>query len=173
MDNLNLEFGEVFNIVPAIIPINLAAGANAGDYVSFKNYQRATVIVLTGAGTAGEDVTVTVNQATAVAGTGAKVATILDRVYRKQGATALSAVGQWTLDEQTIASTWTNLTNAENELLLCFDVLPEMLDMDNGFDCFNISIADVGAGAQLGMALYIMRGARGGSGESLPSAIVD
>lgn len=173
MENLNLEGGEFLQIVPAIIPVDLQTGANAGDWVSFRNYARCTVVVFTAVGTAGDDITVTVNQATLVDGTGTKVATIIDRVYRKQGATALTAVGAWTLDEQTIASTWTNATNAENELLLAFDVLPEMLDMDNGFDCFNISIADVGNNAQLGCALYLMRGARGGSGILLPSAIID
>jgi hypothetical protein len=173
MDNLNIEFGEVFNIVPAIMPIALDGQANPGDYVSFRNYQRATVVVLTSIGTAGDDITITVNQATDVAGTGSKVAAVLKRGYLKQGATDLDAVGAYTLVEQTVASTYTSADNAENEFQFVFDILPEMLDLDGGFDCFNISIADVGTNAQIGCAFYIMRGARGGSGVGLPSAIVD
>ena len=171
--NLNVEFGEICQIVPALMPVDLSSGANTGDWVSLKNYQRATVVILCSIGTAGDDITVTAQQATAVAGTGAKDLAIIDRVYRKQGATAINAVGQYTLDAQTAAATWTNLTNAENELLITFDVMPEQLDTDNDFDCFNVSIADVGTNAQLGCALYLLYGARFGAGALLPSAIAD
>ena len=48
----------------------------------------------------------------------------------------------------------------------------EDLDANNAFDCVQLSIPDVGTNAQIGCALYVLRGGRF-QGAGLPSAIID
>lgn len=61
---------ENLHVVPAIWPVDLNTGANAGDYISLKNYPVGGVLIQIGA-SAGT-IAVTMKQATAVAGTGEK-----------------------------------------------------------------------------------------------------
>jgi len=58
------------HLVPAVWPVDLNTGANSGDYVSMKNYNHLTIVIMctTATGTA----VVTLKQASAVAGTGEK-----------------------------------------------------------------------------------------------------
>lgn len=168
--NLNADFAEQVQVVSAIVPVDLQTGANNGDWVSMKNYERCTLIVFKAAGTAGDDPTVTLEQATAVAGTSAKNLVAIDRVHVKQD-TALTGVGQYTLVEQTAAATYTDATSAEDQAIWVIDIQAEDLDRENGFDCIRASIADVGSNAQIGCALMLLWGARYGG--ELPSAIAD
>lgn len=158
---------EEMQIVPAIIPIDLAAGANAGDWVSMKNYQHLTVIFFAAAGTAGDDPIFTLEQATAVAGTSNKALNFTD-IYVKSG--TLSSVGGFTKVTQTAANTYTNATHAEVQKVYVVEINAEDLDVENDFDCVQLSVPDVGAAAQIGCALYILSNPRH---TELSSAIVD
>lgn len=60
------------HIVPAIWPVDLNTGANAGDYVSLKLYTHCTVNIACGTVAGGGTAVVTLKQATAVGGTGEK-----------------------------------------------------------------------------------------------------
>lgn len=172
MLNVNAKLAEQMQIVPAIMPVDLNDGANNGDWVSLKNFERCTVVVVASAGTAANDLTVTLNQATAVAGTGTKALSVIDSVATKQGA-ALSAIAAWTEVTQTAAATYTNGTNGEEQLLYAIDVLAEQLDVANGFDCLQCSIAQVGA-AKIGCALYLLWPTTyGGPVGKVPGAIAD
>jgi hypothetical protein len=55
------------HIVPAVFPIDLSGGAQAGDFVSMKNYGHCDVVIMIGP-TAGATCAVTLDKATAVAG---------------------------------------------------------------------------------------------------------
>ena len=89
MSNL---FVERHQIVPVILPVNLATAANNGDWISLKNNRRCTFVVLAVVGVAGEDLAITLRQAQDVAGTGAKDLVAISRIDVKQGA-ALTAIG--------------------------------------------------------------------------------
>jgi hypothetical protein len=153
------RFADEFQVVPAIIPVNLATGANAGAWVSLKNYSHCTIAIFKGIGTAGEDPVISVLQATAVAGTSSKALNTA-RLSAKIGATTLAAVAAFTEVTQAAAATYTDAASAENEALWLIDVNAEDLDVENGFDCLSVSIADVGTNAQIGCALYILSGPR-------------
>ncbi len=171
MDFVNHLFAEGAQVVPAIMPVDLNDGANPGDWVSLKEFGRCTIAVLANNGTAANDITVTVNQATDVSGTGSK-ALPFERIATKQ-ATALTAVGQYTEVEQTASETYTDGTNGEDELLYLIDITPDMLDSDNDFDCVQVSLNQAGA-AKIGCALYILTNPRhAGAPADLPSAIAD
>ncbi len=157
-------------LVVAIVPIDLATGANAGDWVSMKHYTDCDIIVVADAGTAGEDPVLTVTQATAVAGTGSK-ALAFTRVDSKVG--AQTGIGQFTKNVQAAANTYTDAVSGEAENLFVIHVKAEDLDLANGFDCIQVSIPDTGATAgKIGCALYWLSGARY-AGQFPPSAIVD
>lgn len=165
----NAPLAETAQIVSGFLPVDMSAGANAGDWVSLKNYHRLAVVLFKGAGTAGDDPTLTLQQATDVAGTGAKALTFTT-VWTKQG--TLTGVGQYTKVTQTAANTYTDLTSAEVAALWVVEIRHDDLDIDNDFDCVRATVADIGTNAQVGTLFYILYGPRFG-GASLPSAIVD
>ncbi len=167
---MNQHALEKMQIVSAIVPVDLKTAANDGDWVSLKNYGRCTVIFFTAVGTAGEDPTLTMEQATAVAGTGAKALTFT-RIDHKQNAD-LTTIGQFTTVAQTAAATYTDATSAELQKIWVVDIMAEDLDVANGFDCIRMRIADVGAAIQLGCGLYLLHEPRFASA-TLPSAIID
>jgi hypothetical protein len=157
-------------IVEGFAPVDLQAAANDGDWVSLKNYNHVTVIFHKKAGTAGDDPTLTLEQATAVAGTSAKGLNFT-RIFTKQGA-ALNAVGTFTEVTQTAASTYTDATSAEVAAIWVVEIDAQDLDVNGGFDCVRARVADVGGNAQLGSLLYILTEARFGA-SPMPSAIID
>lgn len=170
----NQHFLEKVMPVVAFRPVDLQTGANAGDWVSLKNYRRCAIMFHSAIGTNGDDPVLTVLQAQDVAGTGSKVLAKLDWVYVKQAATNLLAVGQWTKLAASTSSTYTQTDAAEQEALWVVDIRDELLDVNNGFDCISVSVADVGTNAQLGAAYYFLHDPRfPGAPESMLSAIVD
>lgn len=160
---------ETAQIAAAIVPVNLATAANAGDWVSLKGYGHVAIVVFKAAGGAGEPPTVTVEQAQDVSGTGHK-ALNFTRVDAKNGA-ALTAIGEFTKVTQAAANTYA-LAAGDTQALYVIEFDAAELDLANGFDCVQASIADVGAAAQVGCALYILTDARY-AGETMPSALVD
>lgn len=162
---------EDMQIVPIIVPVNLAAGANAGDWVSLKNYRRATFIFLAGVGAAGQDPTLAFKQATSVSGGDEKTLETVERIDTKQGS-SLAAIGTFTKVEQTAGDEYTNDTAGETQNLWVVDVLAEDLDVNNGFDCVTVNIADTGSTAKVGTVLCLLREPRYAQ-ETLPSAIAN
>jgi hypothetical protein len=160
---------EATQIVAGIIPVDMSAAANNGDWVSLKNYDRCSIVVFKAAGTAGDDPVLTVRQAQDVSGTGAK-ALNFTRIDAKVG--AQTGIGVFTTVTQAAANTYTDAASAEAQAIFVIEFQAADLDVQNGFDCLQVQIPDIGANAQLGCALYILRNPRY-AGAALPSAIVD
>jgi hypothetical protein len=139
------------------------------------------IVVYKAVGTGGDDPTITVKQALDVSGTTPK-ALGFTRVDKKQAATNLLAVGTFTKSTSdspatndtfnTTNGTWTNSDLAEQAAIIVIDIKAEDLDIANGYDCIQVSIADVGTNAQLGCALYFGHEPRNAK-TTLDSAIVD
>jgi hypothetical protein len=160
---------EVSQIVSGIIPVDLSGGANAGDWVSMKGYGHIAVVLFKAAGTAGDDPTLTIEQATAVAGTGNKALNFTD-IYAKQG--TLTSVGTFTKTTQSAANTYTDATSAEIQAIWVVEFDAEDLDVSGGFDCVQAAVGDVGTNAQIGCLLYVLTDPR--YPQATPeSAIVD
>lgn len=169
----NARLVEQAQIQMLITPDNLISGAHAGEWVSLKDFDRLTVIFAKGAGKAGEDPTLVLQQATDITGAGAKPLTFT-RIDVKKGGTS-PGVGTFTTVTQAAAASYKDATSAEVSALFVLEVRGQDLDVEGGFDCVNFSLADVGHSpgqAQLGCAIGILWGARYG-GASLPSAITD
>ena len=152
---------ETMNIVSGVAAVvkDLAASATATVWVSLKQYERGTILIAKAAGTAGDDPTITLLQAQAIAGTGSKALAIPSGVYTKRHASTLPTT--WTLEAASTSNTFTSATLAEELALIAIPVRGENLDVDNGFDCVGISIADTGsAGTQNAVVLFLLDGAR-------------
>ena len=155
---------EQCQIVPAFIA---GADQNAdltGDWVSFKNYKRCLVVFHKAAGTAGDDPSIRLQQATDVSGTSAK-ALNFTHIYHKIGATAISAVGVFTRVDLTTATDDLDLVSVNSvdlvtdtgETMICVEVQASDLDVTNGFDCMNLIIeGDDVANANLVAGMYIL-----------------
>ncbi len=176
----NVDLMEQIQIVSAFSPgtdINTDA---EGDWVSLKGFDGCVVLFHKAAGTAGDDPSIALNQATAVAGTAVKALTF-NHIYHKIGATALSAIGTFTKVKLTTASADLDLVSVNGvdmltdvgETLIAVNVRASDLDVDNNFDCLQLVIEgdDIG-NATLAAAYYILYNARQ-AGNPVPSAIVD
>jgi hypothetical protein len=142
-------------------PKNYTGAAMTDYYVSMKNYSKLTIVIQTGAW-AGGTAAVTLKQATAVAGTGAKALS-----FAKQfNDVAVSG----TLVETAVVADTFNLATASK--LFVIEVDASQLDVAGGFDCVSLGIASPGANADLYSVSYILSGARYQQ-STPPSAIVD
>lgn len=159
-------------IVSGFVPVDMQSAANTGDVVSLANYGHVSVVLFKAIGTAGDDPVVSFEQGTDVAfGTNKALSTITEH-WQKQGLD-LTAVGTFTKVTQTAADSVTlNATSAECQGIYVFEIDASDLDVDGGYDCLRVSVADVGGNAQLGCLLYILSDARHAS-ETMPSAIID
>lgn len=168
---MNQHILEKINIAQGFLPVDMSSGANAGDFVSMKNYRKCAIVVFKAVGTAGDDPTITVQQATVVAGSDAK-ALNFTRVDKKQAASNLLAVGEFTEVTQSAGNTFTHADLAEEAAIIVIDIDENDLDVANGFDCVGVSIADVGTNAQLAAMLYILHEPKFVT-TPLPSALAD
>ena len=142
------------------MPVDLSTAANTGDRVNLQNYERCIFVLLASSGTAGDDPIITAQQHDA-ATSGNSKALNFTRIRHKVGATDIDAAGQFSLVEQTAASSYDSATidGAENETLIAVEVQAQDLDTDNGFTFVSFNVADVGSNAQLGAGFYILQGA--------------
>lgn len=149
---MNQHFLDKVDIVSGIVPINIGS-ARSSDVITMKNYGRCAIVFHKAAGSVSEDPTLTVLQAVSITPSSAKALTFTT-IYKKQG--TLSAVGTWTKVTQTAANTYTNLTLSEEECVIVIDIKAEDLDVDNGFDCIQVTIADAGSINQIAsLAFYL------------------
>lgn len=164
--------GRAIDIIPAIVPLDLQT-ARDGDWVSLKNAAGVAIVFFKGAGTDGDDPTLTLEQAQDVAGTNAKALNAIDTVYEKEG--TLTSVGTWTKVTQTADDQYIpGDPSAQSQELWVIQVDAEQLDVAGGFDCVRIRCSDVGNNAQLGAALYVLYGLSYPSApEELPNSIAD
>lgn len=132
-------FPEAFKIVE--LNPRAAANAVACDYVSLKNVLRGWILV-EHFGANDTDLVLTPNQATAVAGTGAKATSAVHRMWALDDPT--TSFDDWV--EVTAAASYTIDPATQNPLYLLIEVDPAIhLDVSGGFDC--ITLADSGGHA--------------------------
>ncbi len=139
-------------IVAGFVPLDLQTQRD-GDWVRLRDFNHLTIVFYKGAGTAGDDATVTLQQALDNSGTGAKALTFTE-IWRKQ-ASDVQTVGQFTKTTQSAANTFTN-TNAAGQAIWALEIDADMVDVDNGFQYVRLTLNDVGTNAQLGCVLYIL-----------------
>jgi len=159
--NLNAKFAEQAKIVTGLPP--RTPSTSTPDYVSLKNYEKMTIVILVDNATTVTGSAITVKQATAVAGTSEKAVSFASAL-RNVDTDASDALASFTVSSDTFT---TDATNNKN-LIYVIEVTPDMLDVANGFDCVRAGTGD--ATAAVLSVLYILHGPKY---STLPSAIID
>ena len=145
---------EKTQVVSAIKP--QAGAAITGDYVSLKNAGHVTVLVHVNQA-AVDVVAITIEQATAVAGTGTKPIAKTVPIYLVAD-TATSDV--WVRQTDAVAFT---TSAAQKEKLVAFEISAEDLDVAGGFDCITVKTAASHA-TNVTSAVYVLSDLRYGTG---------
>ena len=143
MDLVNHEFGEVASIQMGLLQgTQLDAAGNGGLWVSLRDYYKAVVLIETSGGTASDDLVISVNQATSNAGAGSKALSCVQR-WRMMQAAALnqSAGGVYTLNTQSLGSSFTATGSAGQQSLVVFEINAHSLDATGGYYFVQASIA--------------------------------
>lgn len=147
------------------VPIDTTGAARTGDYYSLKDAQGIVFVICQGAW-AGGTPAVTLKQATAVAGTGAKALGFTEK-YSKVALTGTVNV------LTAVASDTFNLTATANRIEM-IEVSAADLDRAGGFDCVGLDVATPGANADLIAIIAIVYGLRyQGDPAILPDPKVD
>ena len=158
---MSFLFIETVKPIWSVEPKNWTGAASTGDWVSLKNYAKLIFVIQTGAWAAGTSA-ITLEQATAVAGTSNKELAFTD--YSDDETTSGTQAKK--------AATSNTFTIGTAHKLYVIEVDAMMLDIAGGFDCVTIKGASPGANADFyGVTCYGM-GSRY-QGAAQPSAIID
>lgn len=147
---------EKVKIVEAITP--QAGAAITGDYVSLKNAGHVTVLVDINQANAAT-VAITIEQATAVDGTGSKAITNAVPIYLVADA---ATSDEWVA--QTAAVSF-ETSAAVKHKLIAFEIDAASLDVAGGFDCITVKTGASNA-ANITQAAYILSDLRYGSAKT-------
>ena len=164
--------GTDYDLSVGIVPSDLSAAASTGKRVNMSECASVDVVLLKGAGTAGDDPTVTlVASDAATGGTSANLAVIA--AYSLKDAATLAGTETWAAKTQTAAATIADPggagTSAEHQQICVIHV--EAPDMPDGKPYLSLNIGDVGTNAQLGAVLYIVHGTVREDPASLPAPL--
>lgn len=150
--------GRLVDVCIGAAPVDLSAAAVTGKRVALKGCGGLTIVVFKGAGTAGDDPTVTLKQHTANTGGTTSNLAIIDHYYLKD-ATTLAGTEAWTKVTQTAAATIADPggagTSAEHQQIIAIEV--DAAQLSDGYTHVSLDVADVGTNAQLGAILYLRR----------------
>lgn len=150
--------GRLVDVCIGAAPVDLSSAAVTGKRVALKGCGGLTIVVFKGAGTAGDDPTLTLKQHTAASsGTTSNLA-VIDHYYLKD-ATTLAGTEGWTKVTQSAAATIADPggagTSAEHQQIIVIEV--DAAQLSDGYTHVSLDIADVGSNAQLGAILYLRR----------------
>ena len=158
------SLGKYFDIGPAIIPVDLEAGAKTGFRVNMGNAETCAFVIYAGLGTAGDDLQFTVQEANAVSGGTAQNLAVITRYYTKDSLTLVGSEA-WAEITQAVSASVTDAggagTSAEHSQMVVVEVGAEQLS--DGFNSVLLNIPDLGsAGAKIGCAFYVLTGLKVG-----------
>jgi hypothetical protein len=153
--NLNARLDEQVNFRTVAAGLLLTSTLGDTAYVSLKNYRKLTILVSIADGTTVTGSTITLKQATAVAGTNEKAlgfTRMLASVDYPTVALAETAVTSNTFTTQTVNS---------KDSMYIIEVDSDSLDVANGFDCVRLDGTGHAATASRGVVvMYALSGAR-------------
>lgn len=151
------------HVIQALAPVSVSSVTP--DYVSLKNYQHVTALISLTCSTGVAACAVTLKQATAVAGTSEK-ALGFSYVWKNEDIAAADTLVKTAVTSNTFSS-----TADLKEKLFVIELDTDALDVDNGFDCFRVALAD--AAATVASVVYVLSQPRYVDQTSHKAAITD
>lgn len=147
---MRITVPEQYKLVDALLGCVTTNGGVTGDWVTLKNSTRVTIAV-TLKQAVGHATLITVQQATAVAGTSAKALSRDCLIWANEDVSATD-----TLVRQTDAKNYTVAATAKAKTVY-FEIDPATcLDIANGFDCINVILADSSQATNFACATYML-----------------
>jgi hypothetical protein len=154
-------------ITTYVAAAGLLLTTTVGDttYVSLKGYRRLQIVISIADGTTVTGSTITLKQATSVAGAGEKAL-----AFTRMLANVDYAASKAMTETAVTSNTFTTQTTNSKQSMYIIDVDADSLDVANGFDCVRLDGTGHAATAPLGVVVvYNLYGAR----YSGASALVD
>lgn len=149
-------FGMGCDFIPDVI--NSDANSDiTGDWINLENYERAYLLLIKPAGTAGDDLSIVINQATTNSGGSSKALTFYKLWYKVGTMTAqntwtyvdLGSSGSSDLDLVSVGGT--DIASDSNAAVVMVEVMADSLDVNAGFKFVQSSYE----GDDIGNALLI------------------
>jgi hypothetical protein len=149
--------GNVFDIGSAFTPVDFnTSDAATGHRVHMRNYESLAFVLFKGAGTAGADPVVTVQEHSAATGGTSQNLAVVTEFYSKTE-TTLDGDETWARTTQAAAATANmGATSAEEEGIHVIQI--EAPQLSAGFEWVSCNIAATVANAQLVSGFYIVTG---------------
>src|SRR5688500_8946081 len=150
--------GRLFDIGSAFTPVDFnTSDAATGHRIHMRNCETVAMILFKGAGTAGADPVVTVQEHDAASSGNSATLAVVDEFYKKEE-TVLDGDEVWVRTAVSPVSGTPNmgLTSAEQEGIYVIEV--EAASLSAGFEWVSFNIAATVANAQLVAGLYICNG---------------
>jgi hypothetical protein len=145
-------------VTPVMAAIGLLLTSTLGDttYVSMKGYRRCQIIIGIADGTTVTGSTITLKQATTVAGAGEKAL-----AFTRMLSNVDYAASKTMTETAVTSNTFTTQTTNSKDSLYIIDVDADSLDVAGGFDCIRVDGTGHAATSGRGsFVLYNMYGAR-------------
>jgi len=154
--NLAARLDEQVETIVAAAGLLLTSTLGDTTYVSLKNYAKIRILISIADGTTVTGSTITLKQATAVAGTGEKAL-----AFTRMLANVDYAASKVMTETAVTANTFTSQTTNSKDSLYIIDVDASSLDVAGGFDCIRVDGTGHAATASRGCAvIYELYGAR-------------
>lgn len=153
---LNARLDE--QIYPVVAAAGLLLTSTLGDttYVSLKGYKGVQILISIADGTTVTGSTITLKQATAIAGTGEKALG-----FTRMLANTDYGASKTMVETAVTSNTFTTQTTNSKDSFYIIDVPADSLDVDGGFDCVRLDGTGHAATASRGVVvLYMLYGAR-------------
>lgn len=156
--SLNGRLDEQVKTIVAAAGLLLTSTLGDTHYVSLKGYRRCQIIISIADGTTVTGSTITLKQATAIAGSSEK-ALAFTRMLANEDYSVPSTA---TFTETAVtANTFTTQTTNSKDSVYIIDVDSDSLDVANGFDCIRVDGTGHAATASRGaVVIYNLYGAR-------------
>ena len=154
--NVNARLDEQVTTVVAAAGLLLTSTLGDTTYVSMKGYARCRITISIADGTTVTGSTITLKQATAVAGTSEKAL-----AFTRMLANTDYAASKTMVETAVTSNTFTTQTTNSKDSLYIIDVDASDLDVANGFDCLRVDGTGHAATASRGVVvMYDLYGAR-------------
>lgn len=148
---LNANLSEQVKYVIGLDPT--VPSSSTPDYVSLKNFERASILVLVKNATTVTGSAITLKQAHSVAG-GSEKTLSFTKAWRNLDTAAADVLSEFAVASDTFT---TDATNSKN-LMYVMEVKAEDLDVNNGFDCLRAGTGN--ATAATVTVVYLLFGAK-------------
>ncbi len=154
--SLNARLDEQVTTVVAAAGLLLTSTLGDTTYVSMKGYRKCQIVIVIADGTTVTGSTITLKQATAIAGTGEKAL-----AFTRMLANVDYALSKTMVETAVTSNTFTTQTTNSKDSVYIIEVDSEQLDMANGFDCIRVDgTGHAATGSRGAVVIYNMFGAR-------------